>query len=62
MFEPDIQEYLRIILDNGFSGHGLFLHQHASKRFDDWKHGAEQNHAAAQFFLAFATLMTLQPP
>src|SRR5437867_10461868 len=52
MFAPDIQEYRRIVLDQGFAGHALFLQQNAAKRIDDWKQGVAQNDAAAQFFLA----------
>ena len=62
MFEADIQEYLRIILDNGFSGHALFLQLHASKRFEDWKHGAQRNHAAAQFFLGLCHAHDIAAP
>src|ERR1700686_864697 len=51
MYEPDIQEYQRVILDKGFSGHALFLQEHAAQRIDDWKVGAAQNQPAAQFFL-----------
>src|ERR1043166_1348820 len=51
MFDFDIQEYHRHILDKGFAGNLSFLQQHAPVRIDDWKRGVEQNHPAALFFL-----------
>ena len=62
MFEPDIQEYTRIILENGFSGHALFLQQHAAARVADWKQGAGQNHPAAQFFLGLCHAHDIAAP
>ncbi|MBI3822015.1 MAG: sel1 repeat family protein, partial [Planctomycetes bacterium] len=62
MFEPDIQEYSRIIVEKGFSGHTSFLQQHAVKRIDDWKQGAANNDPAAQFFLALCYAHDIAAP
>ena len=52
MFDQDLQEYLRVVLDKGFSGHALFLRQHPANRLDAWKLGAEQGkRPRGQFFL-----------
>src|SRR5215475_10745399 len=51
MFDQDLQEYLRVILDKGFAGNALFLQQNAARRIDAWKLGANANDPVAQFFL-----------
>src|SRR5437899_1753651 len=51
MFEPDIHDFHRLVLDKGFPGQTQFLQDRASQRIDDWKRGAAEGHPAAQFFL-----------
>ena len=52
MFDQDLQEYLRVVLDKGFAGNAPFLQQNAPRRIDAGKLGANANDPAAQFFLA----------
>ena len=62
MFDQDLQEYLRVVLDKGFSGNALFLQQHAARRIDAWKLGAAADDPAAQFFLGMCHAHDIEAP